>query len=355
MKQPSRAKCTFGRVFVIISAWASKRAQGMVRSPRLACAGVVVCLCLVSLGCGTQRGGGNSGSAESGRAALRIGGDLYSRLELESFFQTRLDEFPAGAEADDARSALLENFIEEKLLLAAAQEHDIRVEPAAVQAALKILVEGRDPAPTPAEIADLEHNVEDGLKVQQYLNRFVLGQVRVTEEECRQYYEEHLEDFVRNDVVRVREILVGDQAQAAKVQALLKAGQNRNFGELARLYSKSPTAALGGEMGSFQRGELPDRLEKVIFALAPGTVSRTVATEFGYHIFLVEEKIQAHQQRYYEARSEIEERLLLERRRRAIDDEVESLAKKTPIEIYGGQLGFRYTGTRYASAVRSGP
>lgn len=316
---------------------------------------MVICLSLVLPGCGARGGGTKGRPSETGQEVLRIGDDLYSRPELESFFLSRLDEFPAGAEADDARSALLENFIEEKLLLAEARRHDIRVEPASVQAALKILVEGRDPVPTPAEIAELEHNVEDGLKVQQYLNRFVLGRVRVTEEECRQYYEEHLEDFVRNDVVRVREILVGDQAQAAKVQALLKAGHNRNFGELARLYSKSPNAVLGGEMGSFQRGELPDKLEKVIFALAPGTVSRIVATEFGYHIFLVEEKIQAHQQRYYEARGEIEEKLLLQRRRRAIDEEVESLAKRTPIEIYGGQLGFRYTGTRYASAVRSRP
>lgn len=314
-----------------------------------------MCLCLILPGCGAQGGGKNRQAAETGQAALRIGDDLYSRPELESFFQTRLDEFPAGAEADDAKSALLENFIEEKLLLAEAGKHDIRIGPASVQAALKILVEGRDPAPTPPEIAELEHSVEDGLKVQEYLNRFVLGQVRVTEEECRQYYEEHLEDFVRNDVVRVREILVDDPAQAAKVQALLKAGHNRNFGELARLYSKSPSSALGGEMGSFQRGELPDKLEKVIFSLAPGTVSRTVATEFGYHIFLVEEKIQAHQQRYYEARSEIEEKLLLARRREAIDKEVASLAQRTPVEIYDKELGFRYTGNRYSSRLRNRP
>ena len=89
--------------------------------------------------------------------------------------------------------------------------------------------------------------------------------------------------------------------------------------------------------------------------LAPGTASRTITTEFGYHIFLVEERIPAHQQKFFEARREIEDKLLLERQRSAIDKEVAYLAQQTPVEIHPANLGFRYTGTRFPAQREVNP
>ena len=154
---------------------------------------------------------------------------------------------------------------------------------------------------------------------------------------------------MRNDVVRLREILVDDAAEAQKIQVLLAAKRNKNFSELARIYSKANSAAEGGDLGTFQSGELPEEFEKVVFALSPGTASKIVRTKYGYHLFLVEEKILAHQLKLWEVRDEISEKLLGEREREIINRELESLVKQIRVEIHRDKLDFKYIGTRFGS------
>jgi peptidyl-prolyl cis-trans isomerase C len=153
---------------------------------------------------------------------------------------------------------------------------------------------------------------------------------------------------VSRDVVHVREILVDDLSQAERILSSLKANRNSNFAELARLYSKAATAEDGGDMGRFERGELPEEFEKVVFSLPPGTVSKIVRTKYGYHTFLVEERIRAHQQKLYEVRDQIQEKLLMTRQSGIIEQKLASLETQIPVSIYRERLGFNYVGTRFA-------
>ncbi len=118
--------------------------------------------------------------------------------------------------------------------------------------------------------AELERSVSDNLKIQQYLHDHLLRDVSVSESEGEAYYRQHLSEYVRNDVVRLREILLDDPVQAQKIQALLAAKRHKNFGELARIYSKANSAAEGGDLGTFQRGDLPGGVRKGCFCAAAG-------------------------------------------------------------------------------------
>jgi hypothetical protein len=328
----------------------------MRRSRRVTLCLILSAVCLGPSGCSLGKTGGSSGEPEALRLpALRVGDRLYSSSDLESYFVSRMNEFPASGELDAVKSALLEIFIEHRLLLSEAGRRGIAADSEAVKT---LLAEPDDHGgqKEPAGGDDARRSrIEESLRVQQYVNQFVLKELRVSEEECRNYYQEHLAEFIRNDVVHVREILVEDSRKAERLQSELKAHRNRNFTELARLHSKAPTANQGGDLGRFQRGELPEKIEKAVFRLAPGTVSKTIATEFGYHIFMVEEKVLAHQQKYYEAKKEIETKLMLEYQRKAIESEIASLSQRVPVEIYRERLGFQYTGTRYPSLREGNP
>ena len=105
---------------------------------------------------------------------------------------------------------------------------------------------GRDP--------ELERSLAESLQVQRYIYNFLFKDVSVSEQECEDFYKEHLAEYIRNDEVHLREILVDDLDQAQKILAALKASQNKNFSELARLYSKG--ARRGRRRGD---GELPAR------------------------------------------------------------------------------------------------
>lgn len=100
---------------------------------------------------------------------------------------------------------------------------------------------------------------------------------------------------------QVRHLLVGWQGaeratststkeQAlAKIQDLKKQINPQNFEELTKKYSEEPGAAeTGGELGFVKKGDLVEAFETPMFAMATGTVSDVIETQFGYHLILKE-------------------------------------------------------------------
>ncbi len=89
--------------------------------------------------------------------------------------------------------------------------------------------------------------------------------------------------------VTARHILVATEEEALEVIAELDGGAV--FAELARERSTDPAAANGGELGTFRRGAMVPPFESAAFALEPGSYStEPVATQFGFHVILVEAK-----------------------------------------------------------------
>jgi peptidyl-prolyl cis-trans isomerase SurA len=74
-------------------------------------------------------------------------------------------------------------------------------------------------------------------------------------------------------------------ARAEEIRSQLAAGAK--FPELARRYSRSTTAAVGGDMGEVQSGQLPQALDEALAALQPGQVSEPIYADGAIHILLL--------------------------------------------------------------------
>lgn len=82
---------------------------------------------------------------------------------------------------------------------------------------------------------------------------------------------------------------VAQEAEALRARAV--AGED--FAELARQYSDDTgSAARGGDLGRFGRGQMVGHFEDAAFALGVGEISGVVETPFGFHIIKVEERDQ---------------------------------------------------------------
>jgi len=140
-------------------------------------------------------------------------------------------------------------------------------------------------------------------------------QVTVADADVQRYYDEHAADYEKPEQVRARHILLkvapgtGAEAKAAirkraeDVLAKVKAGED--FAALAKQYSEDSSAAQGGDLGFFKRGQMVKPFEDTAFSLNPGETSGIVESQFGFHIIKVEAKEDAHTQSLDEVRGSI--------------------------------------------------
>ncbi|TKW61756.1 MAG: peptidylprolyl isomerase [Blastochloris viridis] len=88
--------------------------------------------------------------------------------------------------------------------------------------------------------------------------------------------------------VKASHILVPTESEA---NALLAQVNKDNFAEMAKKFSKGPSAQQGGELGWFRREAMIPEFASVAFNTPVGTVAKTpVKTQFGWHVILVEDR-----------------------------------------------------------------
>ncbi|HNR30746.1 MAG TPA: peptidylprolyl isomerase [Candidatus Hydrogenedentes bacterium] len=141
--------------------------------------------------------------------------------------------------------------------------------------------------------------------------------VVISDADARQYYQDHQDEYVRPERVRLRRVfLSAGAATAERVRAKARleaiaeeARMGADFVELAKQYSEGPEAAQGGLMGWVSRGDLVAELESAAFALPEGGVGEPVETQWGYHLLKSEGRENAGTASFEEARTEIEPRL----------------------------------------------
>ncbi len=77
---------------------------------------------------------------------------------------------------------------------------------------------------------------------------------------------------------------LGAQAKAKANDALGKVTKGGDFAALAKEYSQDSSAANGGDLGFFGKGQMVKPFEDAAFGQEPGQVSKLVKSQFGYHI-----------------------------------------------------------------------
>jgi parvulin-like peptidyl-prolyl isomerase len=79
-----------------------------------------------------------------------------------------------------------------------------------------------------------------------------------------------------------------------------------DFAEVAQKYSDAPSAARGGELGLFAKGELSPELENALANLSRGQASEILTMPYGFLILKVEDKHDGGILSFELARNEIE-------------------------------------------------
>ena len=287
------------------------------------------------------------GELEQQRAMLK------AKLEQQGVIGARLDQ-ELNKEASDA----LRDKIDSLLLVQKGKELSINVDADVNRRVAEIQSESKlaDPEKfhewvhqqTGQTFEDLKQQFHDGILTQRVIGEEVYRNVVIPKAELQDYYNKHKAEFVRQEAVHLRDILVstGDNSPAKVAAAEKKAKDlvdrarkgGEKFSDLARQNSDGPTAAQDGELGTFKRGELASAIEQVVFKQNKGYVTDPIRTPAGFEIIRVEEHYTAGQESFDEAQQEIQGKLAEQRVAPKVREYLTQLRQNAFLEIKPGYL-----------------
>jgi peptidyl-prolyl cis-trans isomerase SurA len=199
---------------------------------------------------------------------------------------------------------------------------------------------------------DFKQNLRNQIITQKVIGEEVGSHLSISKEEEQQFYDEHKNEMEQPESIKLSEILIAPQkpaadkpaagtppadasatgadapkgqdaasdaaAKQAQEAAALAAAEAKagdvlkqiragaNFDDIAKKFSDGPSAAQGGDLGSFKRGTLAKELEDRTFAMKSGEVTDVIRTKQGYVIL----KVTSHQMAGVPAMKDIEPKIM---------------------------------------------
>jgi peptidyl-prolyl cis-trans isomerase SurA len=235
-----------------------------------------------------------------------VGDNIILQSEVEMEFE-QLKRQADEALSDTMKCELLKQKLIERIFLNKAQIDSIPLSEERVDAELEKRIRyfaaqfgGVKPmeefyGKTVSQIkADNREKIKNGMLVNEMQSK-VLKDVKVSPIDIKKYYNEMAAEdslpFYSAEVEVAQLVIEPKVSKEAKQLAYEKITELReriingdNFNSLATLYSDDGSAAKGGELGFFTRGQMVPEFEAAAFKLKPDTISKVIETKYGYHI-----------------------------------------------------------------------
>jgi peptidyl-prolyl cis-trans isomerase SurA len=261
----------------------------------------------------------------------RVNDLIITRSDMEKAKQTNLEElkqrFPSDWEAKwtKAQADILRDLIDQQLLLERGNDLGIdgkvevvkRLNTMRQQMNLASIDDlEKEAQKQGVSYEEFKEQIRVSVVTQQVIGQEVGGKLHIGNDDIQDWYNKHQKELEGAEEVGLSEIMVAtqpakqnvenkdkpgagpdkllsedpvkvDEAQAKAKQLLEQLRKGAKFDDLARKNSDGPTAAQGGTLGNFKRGELAKDLEEKTFSLKPGESTDVIRTRQGFIILLV--------------------------------------------------------------------
>ena len=119
--------------------------------------------------------------------------------------------------------------------------------------------------------------------VQEAIYNKVTADVKVTDEQIKDYYEKNKAQYGTPETRLVRHVLVKDKALADRLYNQLNA-PGADWAGIAKRYSQDPGSKNKGGRYTATKGQVVPEFGKAAFSMKTNAVTEPVKTQFGYHI-----------------------------------------------------------------------
>ena len=166
------------------------------------------------------------------------------------------------------------------------------------------------------------------------LREEVVNQVKISDQDAEEYYENNQEEYETSEQKKVSHILFDDREKAEEVLAEINNGAD--FAEMAREHSTGPTAENGGDLGFITADErgLDRTFRDAAMQLSVDEVTdEPVETQFGFHIIKVTDSKEAGIRDFEEVESQIKSQLRNQKKSQVFQEFIEDLRDDAEIDI----------------------
>jgi len=246
--------------------------------------------------------------------ALAKVGDRYVRVADYEKQLVKLS--PKLAESEHGRKYVVNQYIENLLIEKEAETRGLTKDPALA-----------------AKIEDYTRS----LYRNSLLQALKEGQKPVSDEEAKKYFQEHEEEFVQPDRVRLSliEVDLDKEKEINAVQKDLKAG--KDFAQLAMAHSKHVSGKRGGDIG-FVTQKQYKVLTDVAFTMKPGEISKPFKTPTGWAIIKVTEFVKKQAIPLEEGIKRASARLEATETSKSFDTLMKGLREKNQVVVYEDKI-----------------
>lgn len=263
---------------------------------------------------------------------------IYSQLKIENKSPEEIKEIMGDYEQKG-----LDKLIEDKLILAAANEKEMTIREEVVDKRIK---EIKDRYASEDEflqalntegltVSDLKKKLIDQMKVKYIVDLQVRDKIFVNPQDVTEYYNQHINEFERKTQMNLQSVFISFDKwakqeahnRAAEARARMIAGED--FDKISKEYSDAAS------IGTIEQGQMVDNIENAVFNLKLEEVSQPLEVENGIYVFKAIGIVPGKRQSLIEVKDRIYNKLFDAQFQSKFKEWVDKLRKKAYVEIKG--------------------
>ena len=283
----------------------------------------------------------------------KVNGLEISKTELLRRVDALKAQIPPSEVPPDFYRRVLDELIGDELLYQAVEAKNLAPTEAEIESEFENQSEGfgglaafaKALAKQGISPAQVKLDLKKEIGIQRMVERDIVPQVTVTEEEKRRFYDGNPDEMQESPEFRVAHILIqvaedatpevkeAARKKTSSLRSMIEMGQD--FGDLAGRNSGDPGSKdNGGELPWMSKGQTVLPFEAAAMALDIGELSDVVETQFGFHILKLLERRGGELIPYEEVQARIEEYLKRMNLQKRLEIEVETLRTQGMVEVF---------------------
>jgi len=188
-------------------------------------------------------------------------------------------------------------------------------------------------------IEKLRKKARNKVITQIMISNYIYTIVNLTPREIYEYYQKNIKDFSSDPQIRLQLLLIGQKHKGferikKELAEAFKKADKKIFTGMVRLYSSGPGAMRGGDLGWIECSELRSEFATETKGKKIGSIIGPIKTDEGTYFIRINDRKDAAKANFTKMLPQIKEKIEGKRRKKAYDDYIAILRKKSIIRYF---------------------